>query len=406
MTHLPPSREPEPRYGWVMVAIAFVFGGLSFGGLVSVGVFLKPLAAEFGWSRGEISFGYTISGLATVTGVFWGYLADRFGTRRLIVLGSVTMALALALLSRQAALWQYYTIFLLFGLFGQSVLGSPLYTNVGFWFTRNKGLALGAAAAGGAMGQAVVPYLAQMAITEHGWRAAYLSLAIGYALIGIPLALLVRDSPARIAAARGGPQPAHDFPLPPMEATAWLAAAVVFCCSCMAVPIVHLIPMVSDRGIDPQTAAGVLAVLMLAGTAGRVLGGKLTDHIGSLRAYAAASLGQTVLVVWFPHVTSLTGLYVLAAVFGFIYSGVMTSILVCVREMIPVRVNARAMGVVVFFAWIGMGFGGYQGGAVFDLTGDYVWSYANAGIAGLINLTVIAALALRIRGRRSALQAA
>lgn len=74
--------------------------------------------------------------------------------------------------------------------------------------------------------------------------------------------------------------------------------------------------------------------------------------------------------------------------------------------MIPVRVNARAMAVVVFFAWIGMGFGGYQGGLVFDLTGDYVWSYANAAIAGVVNLMILSAFWVRVRGRRAAFQAA
>lgn len=318
-----------------MVGITFVLTGLSFGGVGAVGVFLKPLAAEFGWSRGEVAFGYTMVGFAAFTGIGWGYLADRYGTRPMTILGTLGMILALFLLSRQNALWQLYVFYFVFGALGHSVLGGPLYANVGFWFSRNKGLALRVAAAGGAVGQAMVPYLASLVIAADGWRAAYAALAIGYLALALPLALFVRDPRARIQAARGEdkPAPGEDaFPLPPNETIAWLGAAVVFCCTCMSVPIVHLVPLISDRGVALDTAASVLMVLMLAGGVGRVLGGKLADHIGSLGAYMLASLGQTVLVIWFPLVTPLAGAYALAAVFGFVYSGVMTSILVCVAR--------------------------------------------------------------------------
>ena len=391
-----------------MVAVGFMLTGMMFGAVGSIGVFLKPLSAEFGWSRGEIAFGYTSVGLAMASGIVWGHLADRYGTRPLAVLGVMGMVSALFLLSRQAALWQLYGACFMMGALGHSMLNGPLYANIGFWFTRNKGLALGATSAGGAMGQAVVPFVAQLMITANGWRAAYAGLAVAYLVIALPLALLVRDPEARVRSA-GGAAPRtgeNGFPLSHGETTAWLGAAVIFCCTCMAVPIVHLVPLITDRGIHPQTGAGVLAVLMLTGVIGRILSGKLADHIGSLGAYMIASFGQTVLVLWFPFVTPITGLYLLAAAFGFIYSGVMTAILVCVREMIPPRVSGRAMGIVVFFAWIGMGFGGYQGGLFFDLTGDYVWSYANAAIAGMINLAILASFYFRIRNRRAAFAAA
>lgn len=409
MTQIHTQTAEEPRYGWVMVGVGFVLTGMSFGGFGSIGVFLKPLASEFGWSRGEVSFGYTMVGLAAFMGIVWGHVADRYGARPLAILSSIGMVVALLLLSLQGALWQLYCLYFMFGALGHSVLGGMLYTTVGFWFSRNKGLALGMTAAGGAFGQAIVPYLASLVITMDGWRTAYALMGIVYAAIGIPLALLVRDSPARIEAARGGTgrqQGEEAFVVPPGETTAWLSAAVIFCCICMAVPIVHVVPLISDRGIAPDTAASVLAILMLAGMVGRVLGGKLADIVGSLGAYTLTSFGQTVLVFWFPHVPSGVGMYVFAAVFGVVYSGVMTSILVCVRAMIPARMNARAMGIVGFFAMIGMGFGGYQGGLVFDLTGDYVWSYANAAIAGVVNLMILSAFWIRIKGRRTAFQAA
>ena len=170
----------------------------------------------------------------------------------------------------------------------------------------------------------------------------------------------------------------------------------------MSVPIVHLVPLISDRGIDPRTAAIVLGVLMTFGILGRIMGGVLADYITPLGSYAVTSLGQTMLVLWFPWIDGLGGLYLLAAAFGLFFSGVMTAILVCVREIVPAHINARAMATIIFFAWIGMGTGSFQGGLFFDLTGDYHWSYTNAAIAGVVNLAIQVLFFLRIRSRRHA----
>lgn len=402
-------RSDEQGYGWVMVAVTFVMTGLAFGGMASVGIFLKPLVAEFGWSRGAVSAGYTTIALSSAaTGIGWGFLSDRIGARWPAMIAIVAMAIALFLLSRQTSLWQFYACCLIYGAFGHSAASVPLYANVGYWFTRNKGLAMGAMAAGGAMGQGVVPFIARLLITEFDWQTAYMLLAAGYLAIGLPVTMLVRDPPARLAA-RGGSSADDEpteVPLAPREVIAWISVAVIFCCSCMSVPIVHVVSLVSDRGFGPEQAASVLLVLMVAGTLGRVLGGKLADTVGALQAYMMMSFAQTVLVVWFPYVHGLSGTYVLAAIFGIAYSGVMAGLLICLRAMVPARMAGRAMGIGGFFGWMGMGFGGFQGGLVYDLTGAYTWSFAGAALAGVINLSILTAFYLRIQRRRALLAAA
>lgn len=399
----------DNRYGWIMVGVTFGLTALAFGGLAGVSVFIKPIAAEFGWSRGEISFGYTAIALSSaVAGLFWGYAADRIGTRPLALIATVAMGGALILLSRQTALWQFYAFYFIFGALGHGALSAPLYAAGGFWFSRNKGLAMGLMAAGGAVGQGVVPFLAAMLIVFHSWRTAYLVMGIAYLVCALPLALLVRDPPARIVARQ--PQPAGSFddapvPLSPPEVLVWISVAVIFCCVCMAVPIVHVVPMLSDRGIAPQTAAGVLFTLMIAGAAGRILGGKLADIVGALPAYMMMSLGQTAVVVWFAYLDWMPGIWALAALFGLFFSGVMVSILNCVRVMIPARLSGRAMAIVSLFGWIGMGLGGVQGGVLFDLTGDYRWSYNTAAISGVVNLFILSAFYLHLRRRTMAAQA-
>ena len=84
--------------------------------------------------------------------------------------------------------------------------------------------------------------------------------------------------------------------------------------------------------------------------------------------------------------------FFMAVVFGFFMAGVMTGLICCAREMTPVHKRGIANGIVVLFAWVGMGLGGYQGGLFFDITGSYVISYANAALAGLINLVIVGSL--------------
>lgn len=393
---------PEPIYGWVMVAITFVMTGLAFGGMASVGVFLKPLVAHFGWSRGEVSAGYTVIALSSAAaGIGWGLWSDRIGARRPALIAVFAMAATLVLLSNQTSLWQFYGFCFLYGALGHGAASVPLYANVGYWFTRNKGLAMGAMAAGGAMGQGIIPFLARILITEFDWQTAYLILAGVYLIIGLPVAALIRDPPARLAARAGDDPGETNVPLEPREVIAWISVAVIFCCTCMSVPIVHVVSLVSDRGVAAEQAASVLLVLMVAGTLGRLLGGKLADMVGALQAYMMMSLGQTLLVVWFPHVYGLWGTYVLAAVFGIAYSGVMAGLLICLRDMVPARLAGRAMGIGGFFGWFGMGFGGFQGGLLYDVTGTYTWSFAAAALAGVINLSILTAFYLRIQRKRA-----
>ena len=98
------------------------------------------------------------------------------------------------------------------------------------------------------------------------------------------------------------------------------------------------------------------------------------------------------MVFWFTQTDALFLLYVISAVFGFGFAGVMTSLLICAREAAPLRITGFATAVVSTTAWIGMGIGGYQGGYFYDLTGNYVWSYAIGAFSGIVNLTIVFSL--------------
>ena len=390
------------NYGWVMVLVVFVLSGLAFGSMASISVFLKPVSLEFGWSRGQTSFAYTVASLSSaVFGVLWGQVADKYGTKWFGFVGAICMSLVLFALSSLDSIVQFYTLYFLFGAMGSALLFSPLYANVGFWFKENPGLALGLAASGGAIGQAFIPHLSGILIESSGWKMAYVNLAVIYILISLPIAFLIKESPWRINARNQEEEEERSFPLSEKEVVSWISVAVIFCCICMSIPIMHLVPLLTDKGFSLEFATSVLMILMICGAFGRILGGMLGDYIGALPGYILMSLGQTIFVVWFPHLISPASIYFLAALFGFTYSGVMSSILVCTRIMVSVKFGARAMSLTSLFGWIGMGSGGFLGGYFFDIYGDYTWAFTFAGITGIVNLFILVLFFMSIRKREN-----
>jgi MFS family permease len=366
-----------------------------------IAILMKPLAQEFGWLRGDISMAYTVATVATaIAGVAFSRIADLHGVRVLALIGSITICACLLVLGRITALWQIYLLYAIYGAFGFAALSVPLIAAVANQFHHNRGTAVGIATAGGAVGQGLVPFVASAFMTDHGWRDTFGALGLAYLVIAVPLALLVRNrARANVSADAAGASAAGDetMPMEPHQSIMWICAAVIFCCICMAVPIVHLPALASDIGFTAERSAAALTILMFAGAAGRIVIGRVADRFGPLNAYLMASLGQTVFVFWFAQVSTLTSLYLLAAIFGLCFGGVMTSFLLTIRSLVPTRIAATAMSVVVLFGWLGMGLGAYFGGVLFDISANYSASFAMAAASGVVNIAIVIALSLRLR---------
>jgi MFS family permease len=376
------------KYAWLMVAVCTAMVAMAFGVIGTVAVFLEPLAVEFGWPRADVSAAYSVATVGTgLGGIAMGYFADRVPVRRVALLGALVPGVGLLLLSALQTTRELYALYALMGLAGVGAIMAPLNSLASLWLARNPGLAIGIVSAGGAAGQGLVPYFARYVIVTEGWREAYLTLGVLFIGVMLPLALLLRDAPrappARPSAA-GGPSA--------VRLLALLSVAATLCCICMGTPLVHVVTLGSDRGLAGRDAAGLLAVLMVAGMAGRVVFGRIADRAGSLQTYITASAGQTALAFLFPYATSGAQLYVLSALFGLVFSGVMTSFLTCAREYAPAGRTGLSLGVVMLFGWLGMAVGAWQGGLFYDLCGDYFTSFANASVAGVLNLLVLALL--------------
>jgi MFS family permease len=382
----------EQGLGWVIVALACVFIGSGFGMLWSFSVFLKPLTFEFGWLRGETSLAYSLAAfLIGAMGILTGILTRYLSTRILVLAGASGLACSMALLSKLTALWQLYAFYSLIGL-SISALYVPLVANVGFWFEKNKGLAIGLTLGGQLAGAAIIPVVTRQLITNIGWSKTYAVLAIIAAML-IPFAFLIRQPPNVQTKESHPPKLNTNSGLVKNNhLTAFLCSAIICCCIPMSIPLIHAVARAEDAGLAPETSATILSVMMIAGFCGRVLSGKLADHFGALKVLMTASALQTITVFWFSIAQTLPSYQILAAIFGLAYGGIMPSYAIILRERMIMDSAASALGLVYFFAQIGMGLGGWLGGLAYDVTGGYTLTFFLGVPSGLMNLLILFSL--------------
>lgn len=235
-----------------------------------------------------------------------------------------------------------------------------------------------------------MPYASAFLIDWLGWRGAFTALGSFSLLTLVPLAFLIRPAPA---ATPGQAAMARERPyLPTPLVVAALSIAVLGCCTGMSTPLMHLVPLIEGCGFDATQASGVLLTLMIAAIGGRIAFGKLADMFGALPAYFSAVAWQTALIFFFTQINDLTTFAIFAPIYGFGYGGVMTGLLISVRELTPPLRRASATGIVLSFAWAGHGLGGWQGGATYDASGGYIWGFGNAVLAGSVTLAILAML--------------
>jgi predicted MFS family arabinose efflux permease len=381
---------------WFAVGAAAAMLAVIIGMLVNgLTAFFVPMEHAEGWARADVASVNSFGVIGVAFGsVAMGYVADRLSIRAVCLLAASTTGICLVIASQAGSPWMLSALFFVAGALGGGTLFAPIFAHVGNWFPKSAGVAIGVAAAGQAVGQGGVPFLAAYLIESFGWRNAMFALGCGTLAMLLPLACGMRQAPSAAAASFREPQ------LQPALAVPMLSAAVFFCCTCMAVPLMHLMPLIQSLCISSTDAGGVMFVMLLAAIVGRVAYGKLCDQIGATRSWLVASALQTVGVLAFTQFGSLREFFFFSVVYGFAYAGVMTSLLVATRALTPARNKAAWMGLVLSFAWLGHAFGGFQGAFAYDLTAGYWAGFAAGALAGASNLILVGVLTWLMRARR------
>jgi len=316
--------EAEASYpGWKIVLAGFFGVMVSFAAIVpyTFGLFIKPLAASFGWHREATSAGFSIAALtlaAASPGL--GFLLDRYRPRRIILPCIVVFSAAycsLALLTPH--LVHFYLTFFLIGLVGNGTAYIGYSRAISTWFNRRRGLALAIMLAGSALGAMLLPILAQAVITHLGWRAAYLTLGLLAFAAGFPLtAAFVRERP--VAQQDQAVSTEHGEPVGRALATPafWIIAATV-CLYAISVngAIAHLSALLTDRGVSAAGAAWSVSIIGATSLIGRLLTGLFLDRFFGPRVSQIMLLVTVLGIVLLSVANSLAAGLTAAALIGF-----------------------------------------------------------------------------------------
>jgi len=376
-------------YGWVIVGVGIMVTCVGFGAMVTLSVFLQPMAQAMGWSRTGIATVALLNFLGMGAGAFlWGSLSDRFGTRPVVLTGGSLLGLGLVLASQATTLGRFQ---LLFGVLVGLAAGSfytPLIATTARWFTTNRSLAVALVSAGLSVGSTVMAPLARWLISSYDWRTAMMVIGDLVWLVIIPLAFLVRDPKTAASGARAAPTADTGPSLTvaqAIRAPQFVAIALTFfaCCATHAGPVFHMVTHAIDQGIPALAAATILSVAGLASLSGKIVCGIVADRIGVKRVLVGGLALQAMAVSLYLVTNQLSGFYGVAAVFGFAYGGVMPLYAILVREYFGERTMGATFGAVSLTSTVAMALGPVVGGWLYDAFGSYFWMFLGSAGIGL-----------------------
>ena len=251
----------------------------------ATGIFIKPISQELGFGRGDIATAIGISSVMTaVASPFFGRLIDRYGVRTPLAVSIILFALATAAMSLlPGSVFGLYAMFALAGLFAIGQTPGSYSKVVSAWFDRQRGFALGIVLAGVGMGTIVLPMICKTLIGTFGWREAYLGLAGLIILLALlPVLIFIRE-PARTLAgdlSRGATLPGVSMREAARDRRFWYMI-VSFFLAVVAIngSLVHVVPMLTDRGMSLSDAVTIISSSGFALIVGRLLAGWIIDRV-------------------------------------------------------------------------------------------------------------------------------
>lgn len=395
------DKVPDGRifYGWWVVAASIV--GLSTGpaqfAFGSLGLFIIPLGDEFGWDRAQISlalFAFTVA-LAICLPIA-GWLVDRLGSRRVLLPSILIVAVLLALLPLiLSQIWHLFLIFALIGSLGAGANSLPYMLTISAWFDRKRGLAIGIAMAGSGLGYAYVPPLVQYINESLGWRAGFWVLAAITVCIALPLVYWwFRETPEELGLqADGDDHTDIDIDTPPtagpktnmgiprsdaLRTKAFWLLFLVFCTLSFSLYglLPHIVPMLSDRGLQPSTAALAASSIGVTIMVARVVVGYLIDrffapHV-AMMFFLSSAVGLGILATG----TAGPSVFLATVLVGLSIGAEIDLMAYLTTRYFGLRHFGEIYGLLFASLLIGTSFGPVTYGYVYESQGSYVWILA------------------------------
>src|SRR6266850_2247287 len=154
-----------------------------------------------------------------------------------------------------------------------------------------------------------------------------------------------------------------------------------------------------DLGYGVARGAEMLSLMMAFGVVSRIGSGFLADRIGGIGTLLIGSVAQGFALLFYLFFDGLTSLYLISAMFGLFQGGIVPSYAIIVRESMPASEAATRVGIVILASVVGMSFGGWVSGVIFDATGSYAAAFLNGLAWNALNITIMVALLIRARQR-------
>ena len=374
------------RSGAIIVATLFCSLGILYGVWYSYSVFLVALVGDFGWSR-SVTAG-AMSVFILVHGGFGpiaGRLVERFGPRRLMLVGSLVMASGLGLTSLIQTWWQLYLSYGVVTAVGLGACGwVPSVILAEKWFPNRVGTALGIVTAGIGVGILGVVPLTNFLVETFDWRRAFQVLAVLVAVVIAPAALFILREPKAsppLPKHRPGvasaPPPAHYWTVrSALRSRAFRFAVLAFFTggSLSQMLLMHQFAFMVDHGVAKTAGSLIVGVIGITSIPAKIVWGSLSDRIGREVTYSFGLACILLSVLCLAFIGALPGLAMpiaFALLLGAGYAANAPIIPAAARDLFAGPKFPSIFGTLSMFAALGGATGSWLGGALYDLTGDY-----------------------------------
>jgi MFS family permease len=385
----------DSRYAAYRLFIALIIATMGNSGMYVLSVVLPQIQSEFGIARADASLPYTLTMIGFgLGGIFCGRWADKFGISRVIQIGALGVISGYVIAGATSNIYVFGIAHgLLIGFLGVGSSFVPLIADTSLWWAKRRGIAVAICASGNYLAGTVWPPIIQFGVEKIGWRDTYIGLGIFTAVVMVVLSFKLLQRPPLVQATAPVVTSGHTsdtpFGLLPKHAQLALFIAAIGCCVAMSMPQVHIVAYCTDLGFGAARGAEMLSLMLGFGIVSRLASGWISDHIGGLKTLLVGSGLQCLALVLFLPFDDMASLYVISALFGLFQGGIVPSYAIIIREYFSPKEAGARVGSVILGTLIGMAFGGWISGVIFDLTGRYQAAFINGIAWNAMNFMVI-----------------